>query len=545
MATTTLPIVTRAARVYLVNQPVSSDLALWTGMVDQGVISLPQLIDKLSDPEVRGSQISDYLTRMYFLLLDRAPDLSSFSWAMSQLESGQSLSQIALAGLGVRGGLLSSQLGLSNSEFVTKLAAQVFTNPQNVYGLSTQLEQYARQLDQGILKREELVEIAAKFESTLTRFNADIATAQVYLASTGAMPSRAELNAASNKSAVDLATNLFTASGISPYGELPYLSVLGSNLSVSGNITAALNINLAQETSDLGGNQFYRLFITKDGGSTVSGVQFSSGLLEGVTSLDATKLPAALKGFAAVASDAGGVIKAPAVASTLTGGPGADTLFGGAGKDALVAGAGNDLLQGGDGDDVLTAGAGLDRLVGGAGIDTFTLPDKITMATATTKTTVSDFGYGKDVLNLAPMLGNFDKTKSVTPILGAGDRSNGYVDMSAMTESSVALVFNTGIWGTSSTKDLTPRTAGQIAELFYSSANNTETPIVFKKAVTIGQVFSVISYDPVNGADIWLIQNMAPLTTVTQSEISLVGHLDLSSSGNLWTALTTAGTIVS
>lgn len=514
-------------------------------MVDQGVISLPQLIDKLSDPEVRGSQVSDYLTRMYFLLLDRAPDLSSFSWAMSQLESGQSLSQIALAGLGVRGGLLSSQLGLSNSEFVTKLAAQVFTNPQNVYGLSTQLEQYVRQLDQGILKREELVEIAAKFESTLTRFNADIATAQVYLASTGALPSRAELNAASNKSAVDLATNLFTASGISPYGELPYLSVLGSNLSVSGNITAALNINLAQETSDLGGNQFYRLFITKDGGSTVSGVQFSSGLLEGVTSLDATKLPAALKGFAAVASDAGGVIKAPAVASTLTGGPGADTLVGGAGKDTLVAGAGNDLLQGGDGDDVLTAGAGLDRLVGGAGIDTFTLPDKITMATATTKTTVSDFGYGKDVLNLGPMLGNFDKTKSVTPILGAGDRSNGYVDMSAMTESSVALVFNTGIWGTSSTKDLTPRTAGQIAELFYSSTNNTETPIVFKKAVTIGQVFSVISYDPVNGADIWLIQNMAPLTTVTQGEISLVGHLDLSSSGNLWTALTTAGTIVS
>ena len=91
---------------------------------------------------------------------------------------------------------------------------------------------------------------------------------------------------------------------------------------------------------------------------------------------------------------------------------------------------------------------------------------------------------------------------------------------------------------------MTPRTADNISQLFYVSVDNAETPVVFKKVATTGQTFSVISYDSVNGADIWLIQNLAPLATVTASEISLVGHMDLSSTGNLWTALNTSGSIV-
>lgn len=544
MATSTLSIVTRAARVYLVNQPSSADLALWAGMVDQGLISLTDLIQKISDPTTRGSLESDQLTRMYFLLFDRAPDITSFSWAMSQLEAGQSLDQLAQIGLSMNGGLVGDQLRIENATFVDKLASQVFNNPQAVYGLSAQLTQFVQMLDSGWLTRAQLVAMAARFESSLTRYNNDVDTAALYLASAGVMPSRAELNAALTKSPTALINSVLTANGVSPYGVTPYATLLNGTMTVSGNLTAAISFNLAQKTSDLGGNAYYRVFVSKDAGTTVNSVSFSSSVLDGVTSLDGSQLPSTLKGFTVVASNSGGTIKAPPVASTLTGGPGADILVGGIGKDVLTAGAGNDLLQGGDGDDALNAGSGLDRLVGGAGADTFTFPDKLTIANATTKTTVADYGYGKDVLNLGPLLGNFDKPKSVTAVTGSGDRANGYVDVSTMADASVAVVFNTGLWGTSTTKDLTPRTAAQIAQLFYKAVGGVETPVVFKTPPTISQSYSVISYDPVNGADVWLIQNMAPLTTITESEVSLVGHLDLSSSGNLWTTLTTSASIV-
>lgn len=544
MATTTLPIVTRAARVYLVNQPTSADLTLWAGMVDQGLLSLPGLIEKISDPATRGSLVSDQLARMYFLLLDRAPDLASFSWAMSQLEQGATLTQIAQIGLGLNGGLLGKQLNLDNTAFVNKLASQVFTNPLAVFGLSAQLDQFVQMLNVGALTRPQLVAIASQFKSSLTRYNTDVDNAEFYLAATGSMPSRAELDVATTKTSTVLLSSLFNASGVSPYGDTPYVSILNSNLTLSGNISTAVNFNLNLKTSDVGGNQYYRVFVSKDGGATVKGLAFSSTVLDGVTSLDASQLPVTVKGFTAVASNSGGTIKAPPVASTLTGGLGADTLMGGIDKDVLTAGAGNDLLQGGDGDDTLIAGSGLDRLVGGAGVDTFTLPDLQTLNSALTKTTISDFGYGKDILNLGPLLGNFDKPKSVTPSTGSGDRANGYIDMTTMTDSSVAVVFNTGLWGTSTTKDLTPRTAAQIAQLFYVTSNNAESPVVFKKVATVGQTFSVISYDPVNGADIWLIQNMAPLTTITEGEISLVGHMDLSTSGNLWATISNSGSIV-
>ena len=544
MAFSSLPIVTRAARVYLVNQPTSSDLALWAGMADQGLISLPSLIQKVADPQSRGSLASDQLARMFFLLFDRAPDYSNFSWAMSQLEKGMALSQIAQIGLDLNGGLLSSQLGLDNTKFVNSLASRVFTNPSSVYGLSAQLSQYVQMLNDGSLTRSQLVSIASGFKSSLTRFNADVDNAEFYLAAIGTMPSRAELDSAATKSPTALLASIFTSSGISPYGDTPYFSVLNSSITVTGNLSTLLNFDLNKKTSDSGGNKFYRVFVSNDGGATVKGVAFSSSVLDGVTSLDASQLLSTLKGFSAIASDSGSVIIAPPVASALTGGAGADTLTGGVGNDVLIAGGGNDLLQGGDGDDTLIAGSGLDTLIGGQGIDTFTLPDQRTIASAQTKTTISDFGTGKDILNLGPLLGNFDKPKSVTPITGSGDRTNGYVDMTAMTDSSVALVFNTGIWGTSITRDLAPRTADQIAQLFFVSVNNAETPIVFKKVATTGQTFSVISYDSVNGADIWLIQNLAPLATITASEISLVGHMDLSSTGNLWTALNTSGSIV-
>lgn len=58
------------------------------------------------------------------------------------------------------------------------------------------------------------------------------------------------------------------------------------------------------------------------------------------------------------------------IASSLSGGDGADTITGGSLNDTLRGGNGNDLLSGGNGNDSLLGQDGLDSLVAGAGNDT-------------------------------------------------------------------------------------------------------------------------------------------------------------------------------
>ena len=67
-------------------------------------------------------------------------------------------------------------------------------------------------------------------------------------------------------------------------------------------------------------------------------------------------------------------------------------------------------------------------------------------------------------------------------------------------------------------------------------------PVVFATPPTIGATYFVVSFDSVNGADLWMVNNLAPLTTVDQSECLLVGHLSIT--GNLWSALNSSGAIV-
>lgn len=57
------------------------------------------------------------------------------------------------------------------------------------------------------------------------------------------------------------------------------------------------------------------------------------------------------------------------VASTITGGSGADSLTGGSGADSIDGGAGADTLAGGSGNDTVNGGAGNDTLTGGIGSD--------------------------------------------------------------------------------------------------------------------------------------------------------------------------------
>ncbi|MBW4543721.1 MAG: tandem-95 repeat protein [Symplocastrum torsivum CPER-KK1] len=71
------------------------------------------------------------------------------------------------------------------------------------------------------------------------------------------------------------------------------------------------------------------------------------------------------------------------------------------GRDVIEGKAGDDMLNGGRGNDVLTGGSGADLLVGGAGSDTFVYTDFNDKGD-----TITDFGVGRDVLDLRTLFDN-------------------------------------------------------------------------------------------------------------------------------------------
>lgn len=73
----------------------------------------------------------------------------------------------------------------------------------------------------------------------------------------------------------------------------------------------------------------------------------------------------------------------------------ATAISGGTGKDVLTGGAGTDVLNGGAGDDSLTGGAGADTLTGGVGKNTFVFANTSTgTPTSTNFDTITDFRAG-------------------------------------------------------------------------------------------------------------------------------------------------------
>ena len=114
------------------------------------------------------------------------------------------------------------------------------------------------------------------------------------------------------------------------------------------------------------------------------------------------------------------------------------------------------------------------------------------------------------------------------------------IDLSTLTRNAVAVVEHTGIWPTADAANpetalsLTPRTATQITNLF-SNVTFTSTPERSAKYV-------LVSTDPENGADVWLIKNFTNLTTIEVDEIQKIGHLD--STGDIYGLLTQAGAII-
>jgi len=550
--TATSTILARAARVFLQVQPSASELASWVTRVDQGVISMNQQIVEISRASTREAANADELARLFFVLFNRAPDLATFTAAMGMMDNGGwSLQGICGLGLSMSGGQLSSNLNLTNKQFVNKLAEQLFKYPANINGLSTVLDNFVKLLDKGMMSREQLLEVAVRYDDPSVVYTATIQPSLLYLAAAGREASLAELESGKLLPELTLTRQILAAAGESPFATFPYYTVNSTSATISGTFTDAYEMNLDTRLSKLGTSDQYKMFLLNSAGTTEQSKQYDASLLPSVRNLDGSGLSSAIKGFSVTASPLGSVIKAPDAKSTLTGGAGADTLTGGSAADVLTAGAGNDILVGGAGDDLLSSGTGNDTLTGGLGKDTFIFADSNALLAQSSVTTITDFGNDLDVLNLGVLQGNASKAANVNLIVGTSDRKSRFVSIKSAVNNSVFLVSNTGTWVDTANSGLTQRTPAQIADLFTETyaiagppASTGKREVTFSNPPVLGATYYVISYEPVNGADLWMVSNFSNLLSVSESEVKLIGHLNLNSYGNLWTALQVGGAVV-
>ena len=551
MASPNLPILAQAASVFLQVQPSATELNALVLSVDQGVISLPQAIIQMANSSGRSVGNTDELARMFFILFNRPPDLATFTYALNLMAQGTTLVQVCNMGLNFSTSLISNSLNLSNRDYVYTLASLVYYDPNSINGLNAILDGLVAQLSNGIITRGQILSLATYANDSNVKYQKYVETSLDYLAATGQAPSLTEMNAGQSLPENNLLRQVLTQSGASPYGTNPYFMVNGNTLSISGNVSTAYTLDLSTGISSSGGNNYYRLFYSLDGGASENSSAYNSTLIAKVNYVDATAMSTSLKSFTFKSGTAGSTVLAPNVPSTLTGGPGTDVLKAGSVSSILVGGSGNETLVGGSGNDTLYAGSGQDSLTGGGGLDTFVFPSGVAVTQNHATTLITDFGKGS-VLNLSVLAGDVGTAKAVTPIVGSSARGSGYVGMAAAVNNSVFLVYNTGQWVDDTASGLTTRTPTQISQLFTqtypiaASGKNPASvgiqPVVFTTPPTIGTEYFVISYDAVNGADLWLINNQAPLNAVDPTECLLVGHLTINS--YLWPALNASGAIV-
>lgn len=534
---TTSLVLQRTARVFLKNQPSTGELEIWQQRVDQGTVSLNQQMLEIAGSSQRAESGADGLARLFFLLFNRPPDLATFTEAMWLMEQqGASLADIANLGLGFASGSLSNSLLLSNRQFVNQVASRVFEQPQAVQGLSDVLNQYIQALDSRAVTRGEMLAEVARFTDPIAKYNQDINASLLYLAAAGREPSAQELSAARGLPDLALARGLLIAAGQKPTGDLPFFAVDGRELQISGSLLQPLSFNLQQLSSSLGAQSSYRVFFTEDQGRSEGSLAFQGPMLQFFHNIDARGIAAGLPSFSATASVNGSQIFAPNAPSVLIGGPGNDTLVGGSGNDRLITTKGRDILTGGEGNDTFVLASGQAYRTGG------------------TFTTITDFGRGLDVLDLSVLLGSRVAAQAVTPFFGNSDRSSpGFVDLSGLVNNSVVVVNNIGTWVDEPATgdpavDLTPRMPAQIAQLFTERFDSnddgeldTVRPITLTTPAVSSATYVVVVVDPLNGAEIWLVDNFTELSIVRANEIKLIGQVD--PFDGLYTALTTAGAI--
>ncbi len=545
MAVTNTELMTQVARVFLEDQPSSSTVEAFADRIDNGEITRSQAIVEVYESGGRVTGNADELARLFFIMFGRAPDYTTFTNGMAMLEDGYSFVDLANVGLSMGFGRLSNALNLSNTAFVDNLASYMFTSPGSVTWLASLKSSVVATLEAGLMTRGQLLEIAANYDGTNLSYHQDVATSLLYMASLGRQASTQELTLSRGVSPTPVTRDALSDASEDPYGERPYIELDNNSLTVKGDITGDVAINFSTGTMTIDGLRTAKVVYSPDGGESESIVSLSRASIAGASTLDMRDVSSNVDSvtFTTDASDDTVFYGADTV-NTVTAGGGDDTLVGNADVDTFAAGAGDDTLDGQAGNDVLRAGSGDDSLTGGAGDDNFVFAPAATYrANTNDTTTIEDFGLGSDSLDFSVLFGN-STPAAATIISGNADRLSAdfLADLVDLANNNVVLVSNTGVWldeTATDVGDLDARSRSQIADLFnkYVDAN---TAITFSEVPTFAQTYVVISQDPVNDADVWMISNFTNLSTIEAAEIQLIGHISSYSDTDLWTTLTNA-----
>jgi hypothetical protein len=526
MATDNSDLIARFSRVYLTARPADGVLATLAARVEDGSITLAQQLLEFHQSADRTQGYADEVATIFFLVLNRPPDLKTFSYAMDFLESGGSLERLAALAMTVRAGQLNTSQ--TNQQFVDKLAMQMFNQPDLVSGLTALKGVLISNLNSGVLLREQLVTLAAGYQHSQLKYKGDIDTSLIALAAAGREASAAELVLYKDSTPLPVIRNLLTGAGESPSGTLPYFS-LGKDannepqLNISGAIKGALALNLLGKTSSLQDSALisnYSLVYSPDAGASESIVRFQPSLLSNFKTINISAAESKdLKSIDFIGHNSGLKYLGANVPSTIEGG------------------IGNDLLTGGLDKDTFYGTAGADTLTGAGGEDTFVFaPASVYRASTANITTITDFGNGADKISFNRLFGKTTAAAnaSLTQVDAAPTGAQ-QTALAAITANGVILVNNSGTWLNASNV-LAPATAANIASIF--------TGVTITDATTNSKSYVAISYDILNGADIWMISNLTGLTTVTTSEIQLIGHVNGYANTDLLTQLKLSGSII-
>ena len=518
MATSTNALIERAASTYILTPPSDTEITAIVSRIDAGSLTL---VNAIQEVEAVGASedIASVVARMFFLLLDRAPDPVLHDAAMSALRTGSTLNDIANIGLQYSR-LMEPEAGgdLTDSEFVDLLVDRMWFSPPNGFNSQAIVNVLAE------ISRAELVVNAATYFDNTLRYANKVDPALAYLVAANRQATTLELDSAVGKPSATLLREVLINAGEDPFSGKPLITKSGNTLFLEGVIDDDLTINLVNGTASLGGIQGFQYILTTDGGATEATTTFNSSLLNGITRLDATDLSTSSTG--AITLLGGQTVLAGGISTTLGGSSNADTLTGSLGDDTLSGGA-----------------AGSDTLTGGLGVDTFIFRSTQTYKAGESLTVIADFGFGEDVLDFSQLLGS-SEPESLTTLTGVGDPASAdFPDLATLERDNVVVIEYAGTWPSgdpenptvTETGSLTARTATQIANLF--------SDVTFDTTPTRGSKTILISTDQTNGADVWLIENLTQLATIEVGEITKVGTID-SDFGDLFPSLIRDGAVI-
>lgn len=288
-----------------------------------------------------------------------------------------------------------------------------------------------------------------------------------------------------------------------------FSNLTGNSISLSGEISSTLKINLDTPILTLGTNKEISAntkgSIISLSGSDLSNLSnFDMSLLTGKGTVEFTSTDN--KSIVYQASNNG---------------------------DKVTTGSGNDKITGGSGNDFFFGGSGTDTITGGLGNDTFKFNNHNAYLDNSGHVTITDYGTGKDSLDFSQLLGYTKAPKPGTPIVIYKTATQN------ITNGSVYIIEANGRWE-SGNVPIAPK-HNDIQGLFVG--NGITADDVFNNPTGVLRSVLITTDIRRQEADIWLIQNDKDINNVSTDEIHLIGTVQ-SGSGSWNVVLNNPFTIV-